>query len=436
MERWTMRALVTVFCILLAGTTVSAFGVTRNSENKPWKSTPSFLQVAPSNKDILYSNHDSPDYIDRGSYWVFMFYLLMVFRQRQGHVHVPLNHIEQGWPLGEWLGLQRMLERRNQLDPIRQERLQQAGVVWNLNNQHWQEMYQLLVDYHQEHGHAHVPQRYQIQNNIVNDTITSNNNTNLGTWLTTQRAAFRKGTLLPHRKQQLEALGVAWDQQEAQWENMYQLLLQFQQHHGHVQVPLSYMVADEPLGTWMASQRKILQKGTLSPQRQEQLQALLHNSTSPAASVKNQSWQEMYQLLVDFHQEHGHVDVPQDYQVHQGSKKFKLGTWLMTQRANFRNGKLLLQRQNQLEALGMNWDQREAKWEHMYQLLLQFHEQHGHVQVPQLYKVAKEPLGTWMAHQRRALKKGTLSPQRQDQLQALLLHSTATANAMTVGDQQ
>jgi Helicase associated domain len=249
------------------------------------------------------NNNNNVDYIDRGSYWVFMYYLLMVFQQREGHVHVPLRHVEQGWPLGEWLGIQRMLVRRHHLDPIRQDRLQQAGVVWNLNQQHWQDMYHCLLDFYQQHGHAHVPQRYQGIVNNNNNTTNNNRTTKLGTWLNTQRAAFRKGTLLPHRRQQLEALGVAWNQQTAQWETMYQLLLKFHAQHGHVQVPLLYnhIVVDaghdqqhhqqQPLGTWMATQRKALNKGTLSASRRDKLQALLHHknttttSTTTAATV-------------------------------------------------------------------------------------------------------------------------------------------------------
>lgn len=258
---------------------VSAFGCTLY-HNKPAQSMSSYsclLLAASRDRDHdVRMVRDDMDYIDRGSYWVFMFYLLMVFQQREGHVHVSLSHVEQGWPLGGWLGHQRVLVKRHQLDPTRQDRLAQAGVVWDLNNQHWLDMYHLLLTFHQHHGHSHVPQQYQ----VANTSIQSNKNTNLGWWLSTQRAAFRKGTLLPHRRQCLEALGVAWNQQTAQWETMYQLLQQFHARQGHAKVPLSHVEAGQPLGTWMATQRKHLKRGTMSAHRRDRLQALLLDHTS------------------------------------------------------------------------------------------------------------------------------------------------------------
>ena len=64
-----------------------------------------------------------------------MFYLLMLFRDREGHCDVKVEHVEDGWKLGNWLRDQREAKKRGTLDEIRQERLEEAGVAWDLQDQ-------------------------------------------------------------------------------------------------------------------------------------------------------------------------------------------------------------------------------------------------------------------------------------------------------------
>lgn len=229
------------------------------------------------------------DYVDQSSHWVYMFYLLMVYRTREGHVHVPCRHVESGWPLGYWLVDQRELYRRGALDPERQQRLEDAGIVsWNLFEERFEIMKQCLREFVQRHGHANVPQRYVATNTTYGDL-------NLGTWLNSQRRLHKRGVLEPTRKHQLEAMGVAWNAQEAKWNAMYQCLQAFVETEKHAQVPISYIVVGQTttagetqrLGTWLFSQRKFWRNGTLSKDRQAKLKTLGVSPDVMAFGLKN-----------------------------------------------------------------------------------------------------------------------------------------------------
>ena len=59
---------------------------------------------------------------------------------------------------------------------------------------HWQERYKELCAYQREHGHCVVPQKHL----------------GLGSWLSTQRKANRKGKLLAERVALLDRIGFTW----------------------------------------------------------------------------------------------------------------------------------------------------------------------------------------------------------------------------------
>jgi hypothetical protein len=67
------------------------------------------------------------------------FDLLLVFKERAGHVKVPIKHQEVGdttTKLGVWLGRQRSLCRRQGLlDLELQKWLEVAGVTWEIRTQ-------------------------------------------------------------------------------------------------------------------------------------------------------------------------------------------------------------------------------------------------------------------------------------------------------------
>lgn len=328
-----------------------------------------------------------------------MFYLLMLFRDREGHCDVKVEHVEDGWKLGNWLRDQREAKKRGTLDEIRQERLEEAGVAWDLQDQKWERMFQLLKKYKQREGHCHVLQRHK----------EGNEGENLGTWLNTQRMKKKAGKLKAARERQLDRLGIDWDPSSQKWERMFQLLLEFKEREGHCDVSVRHKEKDENLGTWLSTQKKFKRNGTLDAYRQSRLETAGVELGAP----KTEQWDKMFELLVQYKNREGLANVPQG---HEEDGEY-LGAWLMNQQRGKIAGTLSLTRRRRLEAVGVQWRITSPKrWEMMFSLLVQYKKRNGHCNVPMNYTEEGMKLGIWFKNQRAAAKAGRLNSSRAKRL--------------------
>jgi hypothetical protein len=170
-----------------------------------------------------------------------------------------------------------MLTNGKRLSQERKEKLDALGFIWSLRikrvDDHWDDMYQQLLEYKEKHGDCLVPSRYEL-------------NFKLGKWVETQRYEYTKmqraaeqtgdskeeepdsGTNLPsnprltvERRHRLEAIGFEWKVKhkmkryyDRQWDTMFDKLLKFKEENGSCLVPKRYP-PDIKLGTWVHTQR-------------------------------------------------------------------------------------------------------------------------------------------------------------------------------------
>ncbi|MEV5676460.1 Helicase associated domain protein [Streptomyces sp. NPDC052179] len=114
---------------------------------------------------------------------------------------------------------------------------------------------------------------------------------------------------------------------------------------------------------------------------------------------------------IRFHDEHGHLRVPTDYEDAYG---YHLGTFITGQRTAHHQGALDPEWITELEDLGMIWDDHEATWQANLTVLHDFHDEHGHLAIP-----ATAPGGQFLVNQRGLARKELLTPDREAQLTAL-----------------
>ena len=84
----------------------------------------------------------------------------------------------------------------------------------------WNENYDLLLEYKQEHGHCNIP-----QSGIFNGQ-------QLGAWVDTQRQRYKKGTLLHDRLVRLIEFGfksMKLNSFQNRWNEKYDLLVEYKQ---------------------------------------------------------------------------------------------------------------------------------------------------------------------------------------------------------------
>jgi hypothetical protein len=210
----------------------------------------------------------------------------------------------------------------------------------------WGQRLSELADYRKVHGHCNVPRKYS-------------ENTQLGTWVGTQRYQYKlhregKTSLMTHsRIQELESLGFDWDCLGATWENRLSQLVDYRKIHGHCNVPQRYS-ENTQLARWVNSQRnryKLHREGKPWAMTLSRIQEL--ESLGFEWAYSGPAWEDGLSQLADYRKIHGHCNVPHRY-----SENTQLGMWVTRQRHQYKlhikgkKSQMTLSRIQELESLG------------------------------------------------------------------------------------
>ena len=334
--------------------------------------------------------------------WEFWLGLLQRFIEREGHALVPARYVEDGYRLGQWVGVQRSDKNKRRLAPDRVARLEALpGWSWNLFTDQWDEGFEFLRQFTECEGHARVPQRH-LEISF-----------RLGHWVGKQRSEHTRGKLSPDRVARLEAVpGWSWDPFTDKWEEGFRFLCHFTEREGHARVPASNVKDGFRLGDWVGRQRIGHTLGQLTLDREDRLEAL----PGWTWDALTDQWEEGFRFLRLFVNREGHARVPQKH-VEDG---FRLGQWVRTQRGARAKGQLPSSQVFRLEALpGWSWNTRADKWEERLGLLRKFVEREGHARVPWNSVENGYRLGRWVIEQRGDHALGRLTPDQVAQLEAL-----------------
>ena len=177
---------------------------------------------------------------------------LDVYKNKHGNCLVP-QHYPDNKALGKWVANQRAqyrLRREGKHSHLTEERiklLDEVGFEWSPQDNSWNDLHRLLVEYEAEHGNCLVPQHYP-------------DNKALGTWVANQRTQYRlrregkHSHLTEERIKLLEDLGFVWSHQGNSWDDRYNQLVEYKNEHGNCLVPQRYP-KNKALGKWVANQR-------------------------------------------------------------------------------------------------------------------------------------------------------------------------------------
>ena len=280
--------------------------------------------------------------------WNTMFERLKEYKQQHGDCLVPSRYSEDP-KLGIWVQGQRRAppsiddkktkERRDKLDSI--------GFVWSTrppfksskNDKKWNDMFERLKAYRQQHGDCLVPRHYA-------------DDPELGFWVSNQRQY--RVRLDSSQQGRLESIGFVWMPRQKRWNDMFERLAAYRQQHGDCLVPLKY--PDDPeLGFWVNNQRQNCAK--LDTTQHERLESI-----GFVWSTKNRDkWDDMFERLQAYRQQYGDCLVPHDY-----AEDPKLALWVRNQRQN--RAKLDMARLERLDSIGFVWSVRN-KWDDTFERL-------------------------------------------------------------------
>ena len=352
---------------------------------------------------------------------------LRQFVEHEHSTEIPTNYrTEDGYyNLSTWVQHQRLTYQKGKLSLERQQALEQIpGWVWKPkikltpDPQYWQRWFDRLRQFVEREHSTNVPANYVTEDDY-----------NLGTWVKSQRQAYKKGKLSLERQRALEQLpGWVWGYENKRmtttgkikrsispdpqlWQQGFMRLRQFAKREGHLNVPGNYKTEDGfNLGQWVRNQRSKYSIGKLSMKQQ----ILLEKIPQWIWSINRATWVRNFKRLSEYVKREGNARVPVSYVEKDG---FKLGQWVMSQREIYKHQRLFRERQRMLEQL-LGWVWRPRKdhqrneggkspteqqkgfttgWAKSLERLHKYSVDEGHACVPSNYVTEDGyKLGTWV----------------------------------------
>ncbi|MEV7616584.1 Helicase associated domain protein [Streptomyces sp. NPDC089799] len=174
------------------------------------------------------------------------------YREREGGLDVPYDHVERAHPLGRWLSDQRRTFRAGQMTGQRAAELEELGIVWDTADTAFEENLAAARAYYEQHGTLAAPRHAIALDKPV------------GQWLTNIRRPGGLGknpARAARRADQLAAIDPDWNPGTLGW------TIDWQRHHAHLQQLLAegaLLSAIAPgvtrhgndIGRWLTTQRR------------------------------------------------------------------------------------------------------------------------------------------------------------------------------------
>lgn len=256
----------------------------------------------------------------------------------------------------------------------------------NALERRWVAMFLELVDFKSKNGHADVPAKYS-------------QNRSLGYWIRRQRLVYNEGKMDLCRESLLRLIGFNFRLMAFHdWDIMFNKLLEFKTQFGHANVTESY--SDTQLQNWLVYQRKLYWKGKLHHSKIERLKSV-------GVEMRNKTlnrWEDMYEQLVQFKKEHGHLYVCSSF----GAEKELINYVKVLRRSQDTIAK---KRIEFLNDLGFIWNPQNTvttilnrgraneQWLNRYKELKNYLQQFGTCYIPTTSRTHKS-LAAWVSVQR------------------------------------
>ena len=292
--------------------------------------------------------------------------------------------------LSTWIRTQREFFKLGKLSNERRINLDKLNFVWNMYDDSWINMYELLIRYYKEYGN------YDIKINV---------NKSLYNWISDQRKSYKKGDLEEWKVEKLNYVNFIWEHIEQKWNDNYNILKQFYLTNGHCNVD-QY----NDIYKWAYTQKYTYNQHKLSVDKIQRL-----NEINFTWDVLDDDWNKMYNLLIEYTKFNSIYNV---------STKLKycnhnLGRWISIQRKNYKDNKLSKHRIDKLNDVDFIWDQIEFIWENCFIYISSYFKENNNFKIPKDIKCNDIGIYDWMSTQRKNYNKGVLSQPKIEKLNSI-----------------
>ena len=179
------------------------------------------------------------------------------------------------------------------------------------------EWFPVAQKYYQEHKNLLVPLDYETKDGKK-----------LGKWIASKRKDYANNLLSLEKTKALDSIGMVWSINEKKWNDMFNLLIEYKNIHGNLDISSSYVTLScATLGIWLREQQNSYLKGTLKEERQKKLESI-----GIIWQTNETKWYEMYKYAKEYQKEHGTLITTKNYITPNGKS---LTEWLQAQRSGY-----------------------------------------------------------------------------------------------------
>jgi superfamily II DNA or RNA helicase len=315
--------------------------------------------------------------------------------------------------LGDWVNTQKQYKKNNKLDYSKIILLEKIkGWKWSESSpkklDSWIDYYDILKKYVDKNN------KLPVQSDIINGI-------NIGSWVNKQRQIYKNNKLDKQKIKLLEGLGEYWfwtieNKLDYQWYSSYNELKEYIDKHSNY--PSSRK--ESKLGIWPTRQRKLYKEKKLHIEKIKLLEKLPNWSWNIDL---DELWDNNYDIVLKYGKKYNTLP-PRGYK----EKEIDIGSWLKTQRQEYKNNTLSQERVISMEKIpGWYWKKDYfQQWIDKYNLLVIYQEKYG--KLPPQNQVINEKcelvenginIGNWKSVQIQYKKKGKLSQEKIDLLEKI-----------------
>jgi superfamily II DNA or RNA helicase len=177
----------------------------------------------------------------RNSRWERGFSSLLNFKAKYGNCLVPINYVENNYPLGNWVGNQRQAKRKMILSDERINKLERINFIWLIENDPWSEGYEKILKFKKREGHCRVKEGH------VEEGV------NLFGWVS--RIRSKKNKLSNEQIALLNDIGFIWNVHEMHWQMGMDALITYKNKVGDCNIHFAHVQDGFELGRWVGNVR-------------------------------------------------------------------------------------------------------------------------------------------------------------------------------------
>ena len=333
--------------------------------------------------------------------------------EEHGHLFMPDKYEMDGIKISSWIKDKRKLYKKGRLSNEKIEALESIGMVWNVTEYKWNQMYMQAKKYYEEHG-----------NLILAPKIDKK----LYLWIKCQRDLYLKNEGLTEEQFRLlseieisneitppkkEKVKKEKEDKLSIWNKRYLEAKEYYEKYRNLIIPRTEEFSE--LYNWVKNQRG---KYNIDPEKcklsNEQIRLL--EEIGMVWNIIEYQWNTMYAQAKEYFEKYGSLSIPDERE-----KEYKqLRTWIQEQKLKYNNtdgAKLSSEQIELLENIGMVWNVNKASYDNMYTQAVEFYNKYGHLMVPRTEEYSR--LHTWIKSQRRRYTNKLMSQEEIETLESI-----------------